>query len=71
MHWVRPVNIEHGQAIEVEARIRYRQSLQKAKLYSYEKGIYLYFEQEQRAIAEGQFAVWYIDNDLMGSGVIS
>jgi tRNA-specific 2-thiouridylase len=29
------------------------------------------FEEAQSAIAEGQFAAWYIGEELLGSGVIS
>ncbi|RZJ37797.1 MAG: hypothetical protein EOO18_04900, partial [Chryseobacterium sp.] len=29
------------------------------------------FENPQSAIAEGQFAAWYIDDELIGSGVIA
>jgi tRNA-specific 2-thiouridylase len=57
--------------MEVWARIRYRQPLQKAKLYKVDAGLYVDFEEKQSAITEGQFAAWYIDNELVGSGVIS
>jgi tRNA-specific 2-thiouridylase len=45
--------------------------LQKATLYPFEKGMYLAFEEPQSAITEGQFAAWYIGDELIGSGVIS
>ena len=57
--------------MEVMARFRYRQPLQKATLYQFEEGFYVEFEESQSAIAEGQFAAWYIDDELIGSGVIS
>ena len=53
------------------ARIRYRQPLQKATLHQFENGMYIQFENPQSAITEGQFVAWYIDDDLLGSGVIS
>jgi tRNA-specific 2-thiouridylase len=51
-------------------RIRYRQPLQKAKLIQKEDEFYILFEQKQRGITPGQFATWYIDNELIGSSVI-
>jgi tRNA-specific 2-thiouridylase len=57
--------------MEVMARIRYRQPLQKATLHQFEDGMYAYFDEPQSAITEGQFAAWYFDNELVGSGVIS
>jgi len=60
-----------GETMEVMARIRYRQPLQKATLHQFEDGMYVEFEEPQSAITEGQFAAWYFDNELVGSGVIS
>jgi tRNA-specific 2-thiouridylase len=57
--------------MEVMARIRYRQSLQKACLYKIDNGLYVDFEEKQSAITEGQFVAWYIGDELLGSGVIS
>ena len=57
--------------MEVMARIRYRQTLQKAKLYKVEQGLYVEFENPQSAITEGQFVAWYQGEELLGSGVIS
>ena len=62
---------EIGQTLQVMARIRYRQPLQQATLYPFENGVYLDFTEPQSAITEGQFAAWYIDDELVGSGIIS
>ena len=71
LHWVREdLSLSIGEELEVLARIRYRQPLQKARLYRVESGLYIKFEEYQSAISEGQFAAWYIDNELIGSGVI-
>jgi len=35
-----------------------------------DEGAYILFEREQRGIASGQFAAWYLNNELIGSGVI-
>jgi tRNA-specific 2-thiouridylase len=72
VHWVREdLKLKEGQQMEVMARIRYRQPLQKATLYQFENGMYVRFEEAQSAITEGQFVAWYLENELVGSGVIS
>jgi len=45
--------------------------LQKATLNKVMSGLYVEFEQPQSAITEGQFVAWYIQDELVGSGVIS
>lgn len=72
VHWIRTdLALENGGQMEVMARIRYRQPLQKATLHQFEDRMYVSFEEPQSAITEGQFAAWYIDDELVGSGVIS
>lgn len=72
VHWVRPdLALSLGETMEVDARIRYRQPLCKAKLYHAEEGVYVLFDQAQSAITEGQFVAWYLGEELIGSGVIS
>jgi tRNA-specific 2-thiouridylase len=51
-------------------RIRYRQPLQRAKLFRRTDGIYIIFNELQRGIAPGQFAAWYKGDEVIGSGVI-
>ena len=71
-HWVREdLALKAGEELEVLARIRYRQPLEKAKLYQTENGLYVIFENAQTAITEGQFVAWYHEEELLGSGVIS
>ncbi len=71
-HWVREdLALKVGEELEVLARIRYRQPLEKAKLYQTENGLYVIFENAQTAITEGQFVAWYHEEELLGSGVIS
>ena len=69
MHWVRPDLVSH-EPIQVWARIRYRQPLTKATLHPTSTGLYMVFDQPQTAIAAGQFAAWYLKDELIGSGVI-
>ena len=72
VHWIREdLTLKNGETLEVKARIRYRQELQKATLHQFESGLYVSFEQPQSAITEGQFVAWNIDDELVGSGVIS
>ena len=72
LHWVREdLALQTGESMEVEARIRYRQPLEKATLYKVDNGIYVEFENPQSAIQEGQFVAWYKNEELLGSGVIS
>ena len=72
LHWVRPdLALDVDGKMEVMARIRYRQPLQPATLYKVENGLFVDFEEKQSAITEGQFAAWYVEDELIGSGVSS
>ncbi len=72
VHWIRTdLALNNGETMEVMARIRYRQPLQKATLYQLESGMYVAFEEPQSAITEGQFVSWHLGDELVGSGVIS
>ena len=71
-HWVREdLKILDNESTRVMARIRYRQPLQKATLFKFKEGIYILFDKSQSSISKGQFAAWYKDDELIGSGVIS
>ena len=72
IHWVREdLTLKAGQSLKVEARIRYRQPLQKATIHSLESGYFVSFDQPQSAITPGQFIAWYQKKELLGSGVIT
>lgn len=72
INWIREdLKLKNGDSIVVEARIRYRQKLEKATLYQVTNGMYVAFENPQSAIQEGQFVAWYQNEELLGSGVIS
>ena len=72
VHWIREdLILKDGETMQVEARIRYRQPLEKATLHKVETGLYVEFQNKQSAIMEGQFVAWYNDAELLGSGVIS
>jgi len=54
-----------------KSRIRYRQPLQDSKLVFDKDGVFMIFDDMQSAVSKGQFAAWYKDDELIGSGVIS
>jgi len=72
IHWIRTdLEMKAGENREYMVRIRYRQPLQRAKLFRRKNGIYIIFNKLQRGIAPGQFAAWYDGDELIGSGVIN
>lgn len=72
MHWVRPdLKLLPGEKSNFHLRIRYRQPLEKGMIHLKEEGAYVLFENEQRGITSGQFAAWYHEDELIGSGVIA
>ncbi len=71
-HWIREdLKLKNQESLDVKARIRYRQPLEKAILHKVENGIFVEFQNPQSAIQEGQFVAWYQNQELLGSGVIS
>lgn len=72
LHWIREdLGMTPGEVRRYRVRIRYRQPLQEATLVMREKAMYVLFDQPQRGITPGQFAVWYApDDEMLGSGVI-
>ena len=72
IHWVRDdQKIKNNQSMEVDFRVRYRQPLQSGTIYKYDEGLYLLFKKPVSSVTSGQFVSWYIDEELMGSGVIN
>ena len=71
-HWLRDdLSLKIGESKKYQVRIRYRQPLQAAQLIMQHEGLYILFEELQKGISPGQFAVWYEGPELIGSGVIS
>jgi tRNA-specific 2-thiouridylase len=72
IHWIREdLKLSEGEKMQVMARIRYRQPLEKATIHQTFSGLYVIFDNPQSAITEGQFVAWYNGPELLGSGVIS
>ena len=71
IHWIRTdLAMVPGEIRRYRVRIRYRQPLQGATLLMRKSGLYILFDKPQRGISPGQFAVWYQDDEMLGSGVI-
>ena len=72
IHWINPVyRMNEDGEQEFDIRIRYRQALQKGRLIRKNSVFYVLFDKKQRGITPGQFAAFYIGNELVGSGVIA
>ncbi|WP_346858723.1 tRNA 2-thiouridine(34) synthase MnmA [uncultured Draconibacterium sp.] len=72
MHWIRhDLKMNPGEKREFDIRIRYRQPLEKGTIHVKEDGAWFIFNDEQRGITSGQFAAWYLGDELFGSGVIA
>ncbi len=72
MHWIRhDLQMKPGEKRTFDIRNRYRQPLEKGTIHRREDGAWFIFENEQRGITSGQFAAWYIGDELIGSGVIT
>ena len=71
IHWIRPdMAMKEGEIRRYKVRIRYRQPLQDATLVMRPSGLFMIFDTPQRGITSGQFAVWYDNEEMIGSGVI-
>ncbi len=72
LRWLRPDRaLQPGQTARLRVRIRYRQPLQGATLIQRADALYILFDEPQRGVSAGQFAVWYDGDALLGSGVIA
>jgi tRNA-uridine 2-sulfurtransferase len=64
------LELQNGQQMRYDLRIRYRQALTAATLYKEKDALYIVFDEAQRGVTPGQFAAWYAGDELIGSGVI-
>jgi len=79
VNWIHPVKC-HGVTISsktklfnrVKAKIRYRQKLASATITRLKSKVYsLKFKVAQRAITPGQSVVFYLNNEVLGGGIIA
>jgi tRNA-uridine 2-sulfurtransferase len=72
IHWVRPdLQLKNDEEAAYLCRIRYRQPLKNARIKRVSDGLIVTFDNVQKAIAAGQFVAWYLNDELIGSGVIA
>lgn len=65
------LNIDITKPLEVQAKIRYSAKLAEAVINKLENGkIMVEFKEPQRAITKGQSVVFYIDDVVLGGGII-
>lgn len=64
------LNIDIKNKINVKAKIRYSAKEEEAVLYIENENIKIEFINNQRAITKGQSAVFYIEDILIGGGII-
>lgn len=70
-HIINPnFEIRENQVVTCFVRIRYRQPLQKVQILSKDEFVYVLFAELQKGITPGQFAAFYIEDELVYSGVI-
>ncbi|MFM1773011.1 MAG: tRNA 2-thiouridine(34) synthase MnmA [Bacteroidota bacterium] len=70
-HWIQEhLKPQNGSVLEVECRIRYRQPLFKANVSVGSEFTHVIFHEIQYGVAKGQFAAFYLGEELIGSGAI-
>lgn len=71
VHWIRQdLALKPGESCDFKIRIRYRQPLQQGRLHLEKDRLFIVFKNPQRGITSGQFAAWYQEDEVIGSGVI-
>jgi tRNA-specific 2-thiouridylase len=71
INWVNDrFNYLNSKNLQLKAKIRYRQKLQKISIHKYLDFLYVEFEEYQSAISPGQFVAIYDNTQLIASGVI-
>jgi len=71
MVWVRPdLALKEGQSMDFQMRIRYRQPLFMGRLFNQNGKYFAKFASAEKAVTSGQFAAFYVGNELVASGAI-
>ncbi len=69
IHWINPLHTVIDTPIQ--AKIRYRQSPQQCQLHHHNEQHIVHFEEPQRAVTPGQYAVFYHGEHCLGGGIIN
>ena len=70
-HWIRKdLMVNVGEKKNFLIRTRYRQNLIPGKLIMKSNYLYIEFSEDVKSITSGQFAAWYLKNELIGSAPI-
>lgn len=69
VNWIS--GVEPAFPLQCEARIRYRQPLQKCAVTKQGDALRVAFHEPQRAVTEGQSVVFYANEEMLGGGVIA
>lgn len=70
-HWIRKdLMVNVGEKKDFLIRTRYRQNLIPGKLIMKSNYLYIEFSEDVKSITSGQFAAWYLKNELIGSAPI-
>ena len=70
-NWIRDdLKLNNNEKKEFLIRTRYRQKLKRGTIISQGDNLYIKFKDPQKSITPGQFAAWYLKDELIGSGVI-
>ena len=70
-HWIREdLKLSDNEEKEFLIRVRYRQKLKKGILLLVKSNLFIKFKKPQKSITPGQFASWYLGDELIGSGII-
>jgi tRNA-specific 2-thiouridylase len=71
VNWINlKYKIKDDEILRCQFRIRYRQPLQHGVLVMKNGQLFILFDKKQKGITPGQFAAWYLGEELIGSGVI-
>ena len=69
MKWINPAEVP--EELECEVQVRHRGNPVKCTAYFLNDGVKLLFSENIRAIAPGQSAVLYKNNECLGGGIIA
>ncbi|KAK5647787.1 hypothetical protein RI129_002679 [Pyrocoelia pectoralis] len=71
-HWIhsRPTELQNGNILECEFKFQHIEEFIRCQLYESNEALVVLLEKTRRAITPGQFAVFYKDDECLGSAKI-